>query len=324
MRTTHSFRVSFAWVIGLIAMTFILNVRAGESPIYGGPIGGTDIGGAYLPPEPGLYMGGGYIGVTSDRYQDVNGHKVPYDTGFDASAVVLGLNYVYPVKVLGGSLASSAQFGYGRRCFRFGERNCDIGTADIYSDLFFWSKYLGGGESGNSTLAPLPYGLTIGGGLGVTIPTGRYDKDKPVNTGGNTWIISPNIAVTYLTGPEYSLGGDGTELSARLFYSMPQKNSATDFDSGTVVNVDWAITERYGNWQVGIAGQQAKQIDSDKLSDGTRTNDSKFSAGSIGPIVSVFVPSIGSQIKVKASANYDAENTFSGYSLVMVMGWKVF
>ncbi|WDU64048.1 transporter [Pseudomonas poae] len=324
MRVQHSLRFSSVCCMGFMAIAIAINANAGETAIYGGPIGGTDIGGAYLPPQPGLYMGAGYIGVTSDRYQDVNGHKVAYDTGFDASAGVVGLNYVYPFKVLGGSLASSAQFGYGRRCVRFGKRNCDIGTADIYSDLFFWSKYLGGGESTTSGLAPLPYGLTVAGGLGVTIPTGRYDKDKPVNTGGNTWIISPNIAATYLTDPKYSLGGDGTELSARLFYSMPQENTATHFDAGTVINVDWAITERYGKWQVGIAGQQAKQIESDKRPDGTRTNASKFSAGSIGPVVSLFVPSIGSQIKIKAGANYDAKNTFSGYSLVMVMGWKVF
>lgn len=311
-------------VAGLAAAFMMPTALAGETSIYGGPIGGTDIGAAYLPPQPGLYMGAGYVGVTSDRYQDVHGNKVPFDTGFDASAGVLGLNYVYDAKVFGGSIASSAQFGYGSRCVRFGQRNCTSGTADIYSDLFFWSKYLGGGVAGNPGLAPLPYGLSVGGGLGVTMPTGRYDKHEPVNTGGNTWIISPNVAVTYLTGPEFSLGGDGTEFSARLFYSMPQKNRATDFDAGTVIDVDWAITERYGNWQVGIAGQQAKQIEDDKLPDGTRTGESKFSSGSVGPVVSVFLPSIGSQLKVKAAANYDAKNTFSGYSLVMVMGWKVF
>ncbi|UUD63108.1 transporter [Pseudomonas seleniipraecipitans] len=311
-------------IVGIAATALVGVAFAGESPIYGGPIGGTDIGAAYLPPEPGLYMGAGYIGLTSDRFQDVNGNKVPFDTGFDASAGVVGLNYVYDSKVFGGSIASSAQVAYGRRCIRFGERNCSSGIADIYSDVFFWSKYLGGGESGNPTLAPLPYGLTIGAGLGVTMPTGRYDQDQPVNTGGNTWILSPNLAATYLTGPKYSLGGDGTEFSARLYYSEPLRNRDTNFDAGTVVNLDWAITERYGNWQVGIAGQQAKQIESDKLPDGTRTNETKFSSGSVGPVVSVFVPSIGSQIKVKAAANYDAENTFSGYSLVMVMGWKVF
>lgn len=309
---------------GLTAAFIMSTALAGETPIYGGPIGGTDIGAAYLPPQPGLYMGAGYIGVTSDDFRDVNGDKVPLDTGFDASAGVVGFNYVYDAKIFGGSVATSAQFGYGRRCIRFGERHCSSGAADIYSDLFFWSKYLGGGEAGNAGLAPLPYGLTIGGGLGITMPTGSYDKHEPVNTGGNTWIVSPNLAVSYLTGPKYSLGGDGTEFSARLFYSMPQKNHDTDFDAGTVVNLDWAITERYGNWQVGLAGQQAKQIDGDKLPNGLRTNDSKFSSGSVGPVVSVFLPSLGSQLKVKAAANYDAENTFSGYSLVMIMGWKVF
>jgi len=309
---------------GLVLVTLASAAHAAETPIYGGPIGGTDIGAAYLPPQPGLYMGAGYIGITSEDYRDLNGDKVPFDTDFDASAAVVGLNYVYDAKLFGGSIATSAQIGYGRRCIRFGERNCNSGTADIYSDLFFWSKYLGGGVAGSAGLAPLPYGLTIGGGLGITMPTGRYDMQEPVNTGGNTWIVSPNIAASYLTGPEFSLGGDGTELSARLYYSMPQKNTDTDFDAGTVVNLDWAITERYGNWQVGFAGQQAKQIDGDKLPDGTRTNDSKFSSGSVGPVVSVFLPSLGSQLKVKAAANYDAENTFSGYSLVMVMGWKVF
>lgn len=312
-------------MIGLTTSLFLSShAMAAESPIYGGPIGGTDIGGAYLPPKPGLYMGTGFVGFTSNRYQDVNGNRVNIDNSFDASSAILGLNYVYDKKVYGGSLASSLQLGYGKRCIRFGQRNCQSGTADAYSDVFFWSKYLGGGVSGDRSLPPLPYGLTVGGGLGVTIPSGTYDKHKSVNTGGNTWIISPNVSFTYLTGPEYSLGGDGTEFSARFFYSMPQKNDATNFDAGDVIDVDWAVTQRYGYWQVGIAGQQAKQIESDRLPNGTRTNSKKFSSGSIGPVVSVFMPSIGSQLKVKAMANYDAKDTFSGYSLVAVLGFKVF
>lgn len=323
MEVYTKFRLSPV-VIGLAASLITSSVIAAETPIYGGPIGGTDIGAAYLPPEPGLYMGAGFIGVTSDRFHDRDGNEIPIDNSFGAGAGVVGLEYVYENKVFDGTLASSVQIGYGERCIRFGERNCRWGVSDIYSDLFFWSKHVGGGESENPSQAPLPYGLTIGGGLGVTVPSGRYDKDEPVNTGGNTWIISPNVAVTYLTGPRYSLGGDGTELSARLFYSMPQENRDTHFDAGTVVNLDWAITQRYGYWQVGVAGQHAEQIDSDRLPNGTRTNDLKFTAGSVGPVISTFLPSIGSQLKVKAAANYDAKNTFSGYSLVMVMGWKLF
>lgn len=323
MQTHTLFR--FSPVVILLATSMIMtNAMAAESPIYGGPIGGSDMGSAYLPPKPGLYMGAGYVGFTSDRYQDVNGNSIHIDNSFDASAGVVGLNYVYKNKIFDGSVSSSLQVGYGQRCISFGQRNCRSGFSDVYSDVFFWSKYLGDDKAADPSRAHLPYGLTVGGGLGVTVPSGRYDKNAQVNTGGNTWIISPNVALTYLTGPEYSLGGDGTEFSARLYYSMPLENPDTNFEAGNVVNVDWAITQRYGYWQVGIAGQQAKQLDGDTLANGTRTNSKKFSSGSVGPVASVFLPSIGSQLKVKAAANYDAENTFSGYSLVMVMGWNVF
>ncbi|MCC4596997.1 transporter [Xanthomonas campestris pv. phormiicola] len=310
-------------VIGACALV-AASAHASETPIYGGPIGGTDIGGAYLPPQPGLYLAGVFADAKSDRYYDRNRDRLPIDTTFAANAAVLGALYVYPGTFLGGSLASSAQIGFGQRCLRFGTRSCTSGATDLYTDVVFWSRFLG-----SAATAPgaggghLPYGLVVGGGLGVTAPTGAYSKARSANTGGNIFIVSPNVAATYLTGPNF-LGGDGTEISGRLFYSSPRRNDATGFDAGAVVDLDWALTQRYGNWQVGLTGQQAEQIENDRLADGQRSGALKFSQGTVGPMVAVFVPSIGSFVKVKLTFGYDTKNTFDNTGLYVIVSRKAF
>ena len=321
-RTTLTVRCA-AMLAALAISAICTSARASETPIYGGPIGGTDIGGAYLPPAPGLYLGGGGLGATSNRYNDRNGKTPDVDTEFDALAGLVGAVYVYPGTVLGGTVATSAQLGFGQRCLRFGERSCNTGLTDIYSDVFFWSRHVGlAGARPGLNPKHLAYGLVIGAGLGLTVPTGAYSKTRTANTGSNIFIVSPNVAVTYLTGKNF-LGGDGTEISGRFFFSMPQHNHATGFDAGPVVDLDWAITQHYGNWQVGVAGQQAKQVGDDRLPDGQRTGTLKFSQGSIGPVVSVFVPKIKSFVKLKAIIPYDARNTFTSTGIVFVVSRKL-
>ena len=64
----------------------------------------------------------------------------------------------------------------------------------------------------------------------------------------NVWDFAPNIAFTYTTPP---IIAEGTEISAKLFWNNYLTNPATQYSTGTVINLDFAMSERIGRFQSG-------------------------------------------------------------------------
>lgn len=63
-----------------------------------------------------------------------------------------------------------------------------------------------------SKTAPwIPYGLNVLLGLGVTFPTGKYDKSEMVNVSANVYDFAPNFALTYVVPSIF-----GEELGMQL------------------------------------------------------------------------------------------------------------
>jgi hypothetical protein len=252
------------------------NVHAVENGIYGAPTGGTDIRQAYLPDAPGFY--GGVVGAdfTSPDFRNQNGGlSAKNPAHLNAGVAGAGIMVVYPWKPFDFTIASTFQASLQYEDEQLNlppvagglKRGYATGLGDSFSDVIYASKYLGlfGATPGSNN--QLKYGLTVAGGLAVEVPVGSYNvrNGTPdfVNIGHNTFIWIPNIAATYLTGPNLSLGGDGTEISARLFYDMNEKNSVTNYQSGDVIDLDFAVTERYGAFQVGLAGDYVSQLTDD-------------------------------------------------------------
>jgi len=102
-----------------------------------------------------------------------------------------------------------------------------------------------------------PPGDAYSFGLRATLPGGDASLGSRV--------ISPNAAFTYRTDPVLL---DGTEVSARLSY-----NHVTERDSrlipgfrykdGDYLALDFAVTERYRNFQFGLAGTYMNAIEDD-------------------------------------------------------------
>ena len=301
----------------------------------------TDIRAAELPPEPGLYAIGGLSSVNRDRVNDGSGNAMFPDTDSKLRYGSLGGLYVYPGEFLGGRMASSLVFTYGKNQTTITNTTpADLsskrtGYFDTYSDVFFWSKswYQGPPPAAPGQprptadfVPPQPVGFTLGLGLGVTIPTGIFDNKEVGNPGFRNWVISPNIAFTYRTQPILL---DATEFSARVFYNhnLDRTDSTGGFTyrDGDYLSADFAITERYNRFQFGMAGNIKWQIQDD---DGTpaipAADGQRHKSIQLGPIIAVDFPEQRSTVSLKYLTDVYARNAFSGNYLLLSFSRKIF
>ncbi|MFM0268736.1 SphA family protein [Paraburkholderia sediminicola] len=291
-------------VVGIAAST-LTSSFATEGLTYGGPRGGTDINGAYLPDATGFYGIAILFGAAPDRYYGNNGG--PSGLNFNGKAAVpgLGLLYVYPFKLAGGTLGSSVleTSDVSRLCVN-GTCHTLYAMGDLYSDILMWSRYFGREDALNK----LPYGLTVKLAFSMQFPTGQYSATAPTPSfGNNVYRFIPNVALTYLTGP--NLLGEGLEFSTQIFYAATSKNTATDYSSGNTLDIDFAVSERTGRWQYGIAGNYAFQLQGDRQYGAELPDGNKIGIVALGPVVSYLIPSWKSVIKAKLQLPVYTRNT---------------
>lgn len=302
---------------------------AAESPRATGPIGGTDMRQAVLPP-PGLYGFGVLAGVDFLGAWDNKGNVL------DASGRTFsgggGLLYVYDAELFGGRLASSFSASVSDVCVNLKGvyDQCSTGIGDAYSDLLMWSRLFPSSEPGVQPTSggPIPYGLAVMLGVGVNIPIGKYTSDKIINNGANVWDIAPNVALTYTTpsllGESF---GQATEFSGRVWFNNYLENKDTDYLNGRLINVDFAVTQRHDSWQYGIAGSYYTQIEADQRNGidvgngGRRAN-----LFSLGPVVShtFTVADRPYTVKAKALFGINGENTLKANGAFISISTKLF
>jgi hypothetical protein len=285
-----------------------------EGSTAAGPIGGTDVRSAFLPP-PGVY--GGMIGVGGDAplIVDAHGH-VPAGLGaahLTVKAVAPFLIYVPDVKVLGGSIGAIAVAPYGAFCgrlFEFQPWRCAWGAGDPYVEVA-WSRYFGTPRASKVPGSfPIPEGLAVSFGLGAVLPVGQYNvqmaTEQGIRMGNNILDVAPSFAFTYTTPP---IIAEGTEISAKTYWNNYRTNPATQYKTADLINIDFAVTERYGRFQLGVTGFYAWQTGNDKINGVTIPPDGrKGEAFVLGGILVHDMPEYGASVKVKAVTTVYSEN----------------
>src|SRR5262249_9458680 len=139
------------------------------------------------------------------------------------------------------------------------------GVGDPYVELS-WSRYFGTPRKSKDDRAyPILEGLAILAGFGMVIPVGRYNVTdatlQGISIGNNTWDFAPIVGFTYTTRP---IIAEGTEVSARLYWNNYLTNPATQYSTGTLLGLDFAITEHFGRIQAGLAGIYETQLTDDR------------------------------------------------------------
>ncbi|MCC7253580.1 transporter [Hyphomicrobium sp.] len=299
-----------------------------EGPTVAGPIGGTDLRAALLPP-PGIYVGTVQLVARTIDFLDKDGRTIPALADAQLTKEVGGpfLTYVPPTTFLGGNVAFSGFIPAGHSCGRLfagTSRECDAGLGDPYVEIA-WSRYFGTPRASEfDGVLPIPEGFALMLGIGAVIPIGRFKPSDPLSQalsmGTNIWDWAPTVAVTYTTPP---ILAEGTEFSAKLYWNNYIENSETDYLTGDLLNVDFAVTEHIGRFQVGLAGFYAWQIEDDKIAgvsfppDGRRARTLQ-----IGGVVAYDMPEHEASLKLKAMASPFAQNTVTAWNVVFSWGKK--
>jgi hypothetical protein len=300
-----------------------------EGSAAAGPIGGTDIRVAHLPP-PGLYAGVAVLGVDVYDFVDANGHTVPALQDAHLQRGRLGglMLYVPQYKLFDGSFGFLGVLPGGMECgqlFATTPRRCVTGIGDPYVEGV-WSRYFGTPRASRYPDSfPILEGLAIAVGMGVVIPLGKYDAfdaiTQGLSIGNNIWDFAPTFAVTYVTPP---ILAEGTEISAKLFWNNYLTNPATQYHTGTLLNLDFAVTERIGRWHVGAAGFYAVQVADDTQfgipvpPDGRRA-ETLF----VGGIVAYDMPEYDTIVKFKALTAAFSANTVKSTGAVLTLAKKM-
>ncbi len=119
--------------------------------------------------------------------------------------------------------------------------------------------------------------------VGVYAPTGDYEKGALANEGKNFWSWEPTIAMVYLSTET------GREFSAFLGSTFNEKNSDTNYESGTQMHLEVTAAQHLPLWgggvSAGVTGFWYEQVTGDGGSGATFGSFKARSYG-IGPVAS--------------------------------------
>jgi hypothetical protein len=306
------------------------SARAIEGSAAAGPIGGTDIRSAQLPP-PGLYGGIVLFSATAFDFVDGSGNTIP---GFDEARLHRNftgpfLLYVPSLQVLGGSIGLAGIAPNGIECgrlFAVTPSRCVAGLSDPYVEIA-WSRGFGTWRPSRYPGAlPIHEGLTVALGSGAVIPIGRYNpveaRTQGLAIGSNIWDFAPSLAVTYTTRP---ILAEGTEVSAKVYWNNYLINPDTQYATGALVNVDFAVSERIGRFQIGVAGLYFRQVADDR-SAGVRVppDGRRAEVLNIGAVLGYDMPEHGMVAKVKVLTSGFAENAVRPFGVALTFAKKLY
>jgi hypothetical protein len=323
-------RTSIRIVLASGALALCAPCLAAEGPVAAGPIGGNDIRSAILPP-PGLY--GGVIGVNSHvpEIVDGTGHPVPQLDAVNLNARLAAPFFVYvpDVKVLGGSIGLIGVFTGGEECGQLVSafpNRCTWGPGDPYFELG-WSRYFGQPHPSKFPDAlPILEGLVVGAGIGVVMPGGKYEPQLRATNGpslgNNIWDVAPTIAVTYTTPP---LLMEGTEFSAKVYWNSYALNTQSHYQAAPLFDLDFAVTEHIGRFQVGLAGIYAFQTGPDEQFGMVVPPDGRrFEYFALGGVLNYDMPEYNAAFRVKALQTVFGHNTGISQVIAVAFAKKLF
>ncbi len=319
--------------VGLACATTIsllAPARAIEGSTTAGPIGGNDIRSALLPP-PGLY--GGIVGliVPVHEIHDGNGNPAPGLDAVDLIGRIGGpfLFFVPDITVLGGSFGLLGSFSYGQECGRvvsYLPSRCSTGFGDPYFEVE-WSRAFGQWRPSRYPGAlPIMEGLAVKLGLGAVLPIGKYDRmlqaTNGVSIGNNTFDLAPSIAFTYTTPP---LLAEGTEFSAKLYWNNYSTNPETQYKAGSLIDLNFAVSEHIGRFQVGAAGFYAVQVQDDtKFGVRVPPDGRRVELLELGGVLNYDMPEFGATLRVKALTAVYARNVIVSKSIAVGIAKKLY
>ena len=225
---------------------------------------------------PGLLLEETIEYYHANRFTGYRGEKSPGDNSSDSWLSLTHLAYLTKFKILGGHYGVEALLPVIKLDVdtAFGLREDQGGLGDmIVSPLIIqWVDH---------KLFNMPFFHRIN--FPIILPTGKYNRDSPVNIGSNLFSFNPYYAFTYFLMPEF-------ETSWRFHYLWNSKNSdpqklfnADNVQPGQAFHLNYAFSYQIlEGLRIGIAGYYLNQMTLDKI-DGNKEANSKEKVFAIGP-----------------------------------------
>lgn len=248
------------------------------------------------------------------QFNDHQGDKIPGSNKLTIMSATTHVAFLSQFRMFGGF--------YGAEVF--------LPLADVDADTSFGPKERNQG-AGDLIVSPvilqwtdqklfgMPYFQRVV--LAVTLPTGKYDRNRPVNIGNNMVSINPYYAFTIMPT-------DKIELSARLHYLWNSENDEPFVGSGAgttqpgqAFHANYAASyEVIKGVRIGINGYVLQQLTEDKV-DGQSQVNSKERVLGIGPGMKLS----GSGVSLYLNSYFEtrAENRLEGTKVVFRLS-KVF
>lgn len=176
---------------------------------------------------------------------------------------------------------------------------------------------------GDITLTPVVLGWHAGNfhwnlGLSVIAPTGVYQKGALAFASLNYWTVLPQFALTYFDP------ASGWDVSAAIAYAINTENHATNYLTGNIFDLDWAIGKQISPaWKIGVVGYFLQQVTGDSGS-GAVLGSNKMSVWALGPAAS-YSFELGStpvSILAKWTDEIQATRTFQGDTVTAAFSLK--
>lgn len=231
------------------------------------PNGAEDFMSGALPP-PGTYFLNYFQYYTSDRLVGDNGDRIAPGFKLNVVADVIRVAHVTKQEVLGASWGMHMFLPIVYMDVNVPGRGQDhrTGIGDIIVDPFILGWH---GKNWH-----------IATGVDFFMPTGTYNKDRLANTGRNYWTFEPIIAGTWQTD-------FGLEASAKLMYDFNTTNTESHYLSGQEFHVDYGISQKIWDLNLGAAGYFYQQTTNDEQ-DGQKVsfnNGNKGRVFGVGPAI---------------------------------------
>lgn len=251
-------------VVAMIGSASMQSAQAFEGGVSPFPTGSTSEYIAALPPIPGLFAVEQFNYSSADGLYDNKGNKRPIPFKTDVFSATTRLLASYGVEWMG---------------------------AKVYSQLVLpvvslHTEVMGHGENHNGlsnvTVTPLLLRWDVAAHTNVTfgfdfaLKTGSYDPNRTSVAVGYT-SYQPVLAIRHNDPNGLDLG-----ISNRLLFN--DKNSDTNYRSGTAYVADFIGGWNFGKWKVGVTGSYLNQFTDDRQN-GTDITGNRMRSFAMGPTV---------------------------------------
>ena len=292
--------------VGAVVLSFVLMLYAGTAHAVEGGIspylkGSLGFMSGYIPTEPGFIVNKSLYIFDGSADASVRNGRIEFGADLNMHAGFLQGAYVTGATLFGGTYAFAGAVAYAK---------ADL-TATLDSPVGGTAISQEDDGIADSVIVPIIIGWHAGNwhmnaSLPILVPTGDYNLGH-LSVGKNVWAFMPQFAVTWFDPMS------GWDVSGAFSLVFHGNNDETDYQSGTIFHLDWAIGKHFGAWELGVAGNIVAQI-SDDSGTGAQLGGFRAESFGLGPAINYngMLFRRPMTISAKWQPDLSATNTFKG------------